>query len=105
MSVPVIGIKNLNPVTFQVITCSNSTAQSLNSTVRASANVLHLSVETNDVRYRADGTAPTLTTGVILQSDYDYWWWGYNQTTVLKFQRATGTSKVSVMAYKYAGQP
>ena len=60
----------MTPLALQTITCSNSTAQAVNSTTRG-ADVLHFSIETNDVRYRMDGTAPTLTTGVLIQKDTD----------------------------------
>lgn len=94
----------LNAVAFQTMSLSNSTAVAVNSTVRAARpDVLHISVETNDVRYRADGTNPTLTTGVLLQSDADHWFPGYDRTSVFKFQRSTGTSKVSIMAYRRKG--
>jgi hypothetical protein len=89
-------------VGFQVISLSNSTAVGLNTTCIA-AKVLHISVETQDVRYRADATAPTLTTGVLLQSDQMTWLFDV-PTATLKFQRSTGTSKVSIMAYKYKGE-
>lgn len=90
----------LIPVGFQKITLSNSTAVAVNSTCRQS-DVLHFSVETNNVRYRMDGTAPTLTTGVLLFADEQYGIDGFNGTSVLKFQRSTGSAIVSVMAYKH----
>ena len=49
----------LVPVAFQTATLSNSTAVAVNSTIRGGkASVLIISVETNSVRYRDDGTAP-----------------------------------------------
>lgn len=95
----------LVPVAFQVMTLNNSTAVAVNSTIRgAKASVLHISVETQACRMRADGTAPTLTTGVVLPKDLaPFQFFGYNRTSMLKFQRTTGTSKVSIMAYKYLG--
>jgi hypothetical protein len=95
----------LVPVAFQVITLSNSTAVAVNSTVRgAKASVLDISVETNACRMRADGSNPTLTTGVVIPKDQaPFRFSGYNRTSLLKFQRTTGTSKVSIMAYKYLG--
>ena len=103
MSVTRTRLAGLIPVAFQTISLSNSTAQALNSTIRAAASVLDISVETNKARYRADGTAPTLTTGVVLQVDTTYRWEGFNGTASLKFQRSTGTTKLSVMAYRHAG--
>lgn len=94
---------NLVPVAFQTMSLSNSTAIAINSTVRASSRCLHISVETNDVRYRSDATLPTLTTGILLEKDMSYWFEGYNGTANFRFQRSTGTSKVSVMGYKYIG--
>lgn len=92
----------LIPAGFQVMTLSNSTAVAVNSTVRAAATELHISVETNNVRYRHDGTDPTKTTGVLVEVGalvID----GFNGTAALKFQRSTGTSKVSIAGWRHAG--
>ena len=93
------GVSQLTPLALQVLTLANSTALGPNSTTMT-ADALHFSVETNHVRLRVDA-APTLSTGVILQKDYDYWDWGYNGTSLFKFQRTTGTAKVSIQPYKY----
>lgn len=91
------------PTAFQTMSLSTSTAVAINSTVRNSlASILHISVETNSARYRADGTNPALTTGVLLEIG-SYWFYGYNRTSNLKFQRSTGTCKISIMAYKNLG--
>jgi hypothetical protein len=103
MSARRTALAGLIPVAFQSISLANSTAIGLNSTVRATADVLDISVETADVRYRADGTDPTLTTGVLIQSDTWQRWQGFNKTSALKFQRSTGTALVSVMAWRHAG--
>ena len=96
----------LIPVGFQTMTLSNSTALAVNSTVAGphkEARVLDLSVETNAIRLRADGVAPTRTTGVLLATGY-YRLEGFNAaTSVLKFQRSTGTSKVSIQSWKLPG--
>lgn len=71
--------------------------------MRAS-RVLDISVETQAVRYRADGTNPALTTGVVIPKDLaPFRFEGFNGTSKLKFQRTTGTSKVSIMGYKHPG--
>ena len=94
----------LLPVAFQTISLSDSTAIGVDGTVRATnPDVLDISVETADVRYRADGTDPTLTTGVLLQADGWYRWEGYNNTSALAFQRSTGTATVSIMAWRHVG--
>jgi hypothetical protein len=86
---------------FQTITLSNSTASGLNSTCQA-GRIFHFSIETNSIRYRADGTAPALSTGVLLSTG-DEWLFDVDGSK-LKFQRQTGTAKVSVQAYKYLGE-
>jgi len=96
----IISKAGLIPVGFQTFSLSNSTAQSVNSTCRVS-NVLDVSIETQNARYRADVTAPTLTTGVLLSSGEVYRFEGFNGTANLKFQRATGTCKVSIQAWRY----
>ena len=96
--------RGLTAVGFQALSLANSTALGLNSTCKA-GRVFHLSVETNTVRYRADAsnstTAPKLTTGVLLATGMT--WLLDVPPANLKFQRTTGTAKVSVMAYKYVG--
>ena len=88
-------------VGFQTLSLANSTALGLNTTC-ITAHTFHLSVETNSCRYRADATAPTLTTGVLLATGMT---WLFDAPPAnLKFQRSTGTSKVSIMAYKYVGE-
>lgn len=97
-----VGLAGLIPAAFQTMTLSDSTAISVDSTVRtAGAQVLDISVETNNVRYRADGTDPTLNTGVVLQKDTLYRFSGYNGTSNMAFQRTTGSATVSIMAYKH----
>lgn len=99
-----VALAGLVPVGFQTLTLSNSTALALNSTIRANANVLDISVETNDARYRADGTDPTLNTGVLLTTGSSpYRLDGFNGTANLSFQRATGTCTISVMGYEQKG--
>lgn len=88
---------------FQTLTLSNSTAVGLNTTCRV-GKFFHVSVETNSCRYRFDGTAPALTTGVLLATGEHWLPLDAQAGTALKFQRSTGTCKVSVMAYKYLGE-
>lgn len=94
-----ITLAGLVPVGFQTMSLSNSTAVAVNSTCRG-GNVLVISVETNGARFRADATAPTLTTGVLIPTGVIFSFEGYNGTSLMKFQRSTGTSKVSLMSYK-----
>ena len=86
---------------FQTISLANSTALGLNTTC-IGGKFFHLSVETNSCRYRADGVSPALTTGVLLATG-EHWLFDMKGST-LKFQRSTGTAKVSVMSYKYKGE-
>jgi len=80
----------------------NSTASSLNSTIRANAHVLDISVSTDEVRYRSDSTAPTVNTGVILQVDTTYRFEGFNGTSALKFIKAQSTAAViDVQGWKH----
>ena len=91
------------PVAFQTLSLSNSTAIAVNSTVRASGpRTLLISVETQSARFRCDSTAPTLTTGVLLAAGL-HWFHGYNGSSNFRFQRSTGTCKVSLMGFKYQG--
>ena len=93
----------LIPVAFQRSVLTNSTPIAVNSTVRAAKpDVLFIAAETNDVRMRADA-APTLTTGLLFQADAQpYPLYDYNRTSLMKFQRSTGTAIVQIAAYRYA---
>ena len=97
-----VGLTGLIPVSFTTLTLANSTALGLNATTLASASVIVFSVETNTVRMRADGTAPTRTTGVLFQTDQVYSL-DIDGSTNLKFQRTTGTAKVSVQSFRAPG--
>jgi len=88
----------LIPVGFQTISLANSTALGLNTTC-ITGHTFHFSVETQNIRYRDDGTNPALTTGVLLASGAAYWLLDIDPTK-LKFQRQTGTAKISLMAYR-----
>ena len=97
-------LAGLVPVDFEVISLADSTAVGFNSTIRGAASVLDISVETNAVRFRADGTDPETGTGVVLQKDVHYRLQGFNGTSAFKFQRAAGgTATVSVMAWRHVG--
>ncbi len=86
----------------QQLTLSNSTAVSLNGTMRLS-KVLDISVETNHCRYRAGPNPPTLSTGNVLFAGGAYRLEGYNGTSLLRFQRSTGVSKVSITGWRFLG--
>ena len=95
-------LAGLVSVGFQTLSLANSTALGLNSTLRG-ARILDISIETNAARMRADGTNPALTTGLVLWSGQTYRLECFNGTALLKFQRTTGVSKVSVQGYKHHG--
>ncbi len=103
MSYKRVAPAGLISVGFQTISLTNSTAVGLNSTVKK-ASTIHFSVETANARYRADGTDPTLTTGVLLVKDHDYTIEGAPSASIM-FQRSTGTSKISVQGYRRPGEP
>ncbi len=99
-----IMLAGLIPTAFQKISLANGTAIGLNGTIRElGGSVLRLSVETQDARFREDGTDPTLTTGVRLFSGVTYMWEGFNGTSALMFQRSTGISTINVQSYKHVG--
>jgi len=102
MSYERVGIAGLIPVGFQSSSLANSTAVGLDST-NTPSTMFDVSVETNDARYRADGTDPTLSTGVVLPKDNVYRFWGYGNKTALKFQRTTGTCLIQIQSYSHPG--
>jgi len=105
MAITRIRKAGLIPAGFQVMSLANSTAVAINSTVQ-DASVLFISVETTDARMRSDGTDPTNNTGVLFTKALaPYELDGYDGTSILKFCRSggAGTSTVSIMGYKHAG--
>lgn len=104
MSYQRIGPAGLIAKGFQTLSLSNSTAVGLDSTNQP-AYMFDVSVETNDVRYRTDGTDPTLSTGVLLPKDNVYRFWGYSNDTNFKFQRSTGTTLLHIQSYTLPGDP
>ena len=94
--------RGLTKCGFQTLSLANSTALGLNTTC-ITGKVFQFSVETNNARFRADGTSPALTTGVLYASGQTYWIYDVPGSTV-KFQRQTGTCKISLMSYKYKGE-
>ncbi len=87
---------------FQTVSLANSTALGLNTTCIAGKAFL-VSVETKAVRVRMDGTSPALTTGVLLNTTSSPYFFNV-PGSVLKFQRSTGTSKVTIQAFKFKGE-
>lgn len=85
----------LTPLAIQTVTLSNSTAVSLNGTSQG-GHIFDLSIETAAVRYRADGTDPTLTTGILLATGTYH---GVQLPAAATFQRSTGTAKVTIQPY------
>lgn len=89
-------------VGFQQILQTNSTAQGLNTTC-AAGRMFNLSVETQSARYRADGTLPTANTGVLISSGENTWLFDVPGSSLKFYRAAGGTSKISIMAYRYVG--
>lgn len=93
-----INLQSKQLLGIQVMSLSNSTAVGLNTTCSKARSII-FSVETNDARVRFDSTAPALTTGVLFQSDDTYAIEGYDLANI-KFQRSTGTCKITLAAWK-----
>jgi len=92
-----IMLASLIPVGFQSTTL-RSTATSLNSTVRT-ADVLHISIETQNARY-ACSTTPTATTGVLLiTGNSPYWIDSTNRSSTLQFSAAASGSVLQVQGF------
>jgi hypothetical protein len=100
MSFTRVVLSGLSPAGFQRITLTGTAVSSLNSTVRSSAKILDISVETQNARYRADGTAPTATTGVLLVSGATYRLEGFNGTANMKFIAATTGAVLNIQGWK-----
>lgn len=84
---------------FEVLDVSS--AASLNST-GLSADRLLISVETQSIRMRADGTAPTANTGVLLlAANSPYWLDNFNKTSDLQFIEVASAAVVNVQGFVY----
>lgn len=89
----------LIPHSFGVLDVSSAT--SLTSTVQP-ADKLLISVATQNIRMRADGTAPTATTGILMTTgNSPYWLDNFNKTSDLQFIEVTGTAEVMVHGFVY----
>lgn len=99
-----VGRAALIPVGYQSISLENSTAVSLNGTMQAS-QVLLFSVETNDARMiiGTGCSSVAASTGVLYRTTDPgpYWIDGYNRTSLILFQRTTGTAVINVLGFKY----
>jgi len=85
---------------------TNSTAVALTSTIRtAGASAFLISVETRGARLRADSTAPTKTTGVLLTTTGSpYFFDAFDGSGNFKFVSNTSTAGVvNIQAWKRAG--
>ena len=85
---------------------TNSTAVSLTSTIiAAGVSAFHVSVETRGARLRADSTAPTKTTGVLLTTTGSpYFFDAFDGSGNFKFVSNTSTAGVvNIQAWKRAG--
>lgn len=92
----------LVPIASQKLTL-NSTAVSLNGTVRAGAQVLDVTAETQAARYLF-GT-PLTSTGILIAANSRVRIEGFNGTSALKFVAGASGAILNVQSYKYSGQP
>ncbi len=98
-----VALSGLTYIGSQRIYLADGTAIALNSTIQSNAQILDLSAETNNARYRIDDL-PTLTTGVLIKGDTGFQrFYGYNGTSTFRFQRQTGVSIVQVIGYSQSG--
>ena len=85
---------NITAKGYQQVT-SLSSAASL--TVATGAKIALIQAETQDVRWRDDGTAPTTSVGNILFAGQDIWYTG--DLTAIKFIEVNATAKSNVAYY------
>ena len=85
----------LKPLGYQQITTlTSSTAL----TVPSHASMALLQAETQNVRWRDDGTAPEATVGMLIFSgDMGFWYTG--NLTAIRFIEATASAKLNVSYY------
>jgi len=105
MSTDRIRFAGMIPVAHQRIYLADSTAISIDATVRTLSRMLMISAETNPARWSMSLT-PTLTTGNLLRTDPGVFFFdGFNGTANLKFQRQTGVSVVQIEGFRFPGDP
>lgn len=84
------------PLGYQQLTVS-STAVAL--TVPTNAEAALVDVESNDVRWRDDGTNPTASVGKYLSSGTHYTFIGAEELAALKFIRVSADAKLNITYY------
>lgn len=87
-------IRGLEPKGYQQIT---SLAAAAALTIPAGARVAIIECETQNVRWRDDGTDPTATVGMILETGDEFLYSG--KLSKLKFIEAAASGKLNVSFY------
>ena len=97
-------VTEFNPIDFEQITMSG-TAGTLASflaggVIPSGAKHMMIYPETNDIRWRADGTNPTTSVGLVMTGDEQ--WVFENQGTIFTVMKIIGTNgtKINVHFYK-----
>ena len=87
---------NLTCLGYQQIT---SLSASVSLTVPTGARVALIQAETQNVRWRDDGTDPTATVGMLLATTSDGFWYNGNLAEI-EFIEVTTSAKLNVSYYK-----
>lgn len=97
-----VTLPGLIPTASQRMVLANSTAIAVNSTVRAQSKTLLISSEGSRARMLVSA-APTLSTGILVcNATTSFWYFDYNGTSALRFQRTTGVAIVQIQGFRYA---
>lgn len=99
-----MGANYLAPFAFETITVSSVslgfTAASAYPTGGPAADMAVVDVETNGIRYRADGTAPTASVGNPVAAAATFTVCGQPSIKAVRFIRQTSDATLSVSYYK-----
>lgn len=98
---------NVKPLGYQQITTISSATgltvpaaptETVTHAPAARANKAFIIAETQDVRWRDDGTNPTSTVGMLLQKNEEFWYTG--DINAIKFIEVTSGASLSVSYYR-----
>jgi hypothetical protein len=92
---PCIALKNFNALGYQQIT---SLSSAVTLTVPANATIAEICVETQGIRYRDDGTAPTASIGMPVASGTCFQYAG--PLSAIQIIQQTSSATIDISYYK-----
>lgn len=90
----------LKPLGYVQLTSLAAAAGVAAASVPDGAKAALIQAETQPVRYRDDGVAPTASVGMIIPANGSVWYTGWRfDSTLLQFIETTASAKVNILFY------